>query len=73
VAHILDSFGAIDRLVDFTSTFGRRFYHREVTAGAPKVVLKKTPMKIQAAFTSGQQTLVPFLAEKTIEWSIYEL
>jgi len=70
VAHILDSFGAIDRLVDFTSTFGRKFYQREVSADTSTVVLKKTPMKIQAEFTSGDQTLVPFLAGKTLDWSI---
>lgn len=70
VAHILESFGALDRLVDFTSTFGRRFYGRELPKDALTVALKREPQEIQAEFGNGSEALVPFWAGRTINWSI---
>ncbi|KIJ56656.1 hypothetical protein M422DRAFT_149407 [Sphaerobolus stellatus SS14] len=70
VAHILDSYGAIDRLPDFASNFGRKFYGREVPKDTDVVTLKKKSAKIESKFESGSHTLVPFLAGQTLNWSI---
>jgi dihydroorotase len=71
VAHLLDSFGAIDRLADFTSNFGRDFYQVPASPGAPKVVLEKVQgVRVQTEYSNGEKTVVPFWAGKDLEWQI---
>lgn len=41
-AHLLESFGALHRLEDFVSNFGRRFYQAPVDAAVPKLKLQRT-------------------------------
>ena len=77
VAHVLESYGALDRLEDFVSTFGRRFYKRELTgeAASKSVTLKQVPegFRIEEKYgiTSGEN-VVPFWAGKDINWKIVE-
>jgi len=74
VAHLLDSFGAIDRLADFTSNFGRDFYQVPLNPGAPKVVLQKVQgVRVQAEYSNGGKTVVPFWAGKDLEWQIIKV
>lgn len=71
VAHLLDSFGAIDRLADFTSNFGRGFYQIPANSDAPKVLVEKVQgISVQAEYSSGGKTVVPFWANRQIEWQI---
>ena len=72
VAHVLDSFGALERLADFTSNFGRKFYQRERTAtqANPEVVLRRAKQQIQQHWTMGDESIVPFWAGQYLEWSI---
>ncbi|KAJ8086303.1 dihydroorotase [Marasmius tenuissimus] len=77
VAHVLESYGALDRLEDFVSTFGRRFYKRELTGetSAKKVTLKQVPegFKIQGSYgIASEENVVPFWAGKDIKWKIME-
>ncbi|CAO1620553.1 unnamed protein product [Parajaminaea phylloscopi] len=41
-AHLLESFGALHRLEDFVSNFGRQFYRAPVSAGAKKLTLRRS-------------------------------
>ncbi|KAG1748433.1 dihydroorotase [Suillus paluster] len=71
VAHLLDSFGAIDRLADFTSNFGRAFYQIPLASHAPKVVVQKVQgVTVQAEYSSEEKAVVPFWASRSIDWQI---
>ncbi|KAG0702749.1 dihydroorotase [Suillus ampliporus] len=71
VAHLLDSFGAIDRLADFTSNFGRDFYQTPLDLQAPRVVVQKVQgVSVQAEYSSEGKTVAPFWAGRTIDWQI---
>ncbi|KAK1222955.1 dihydroorotase [Marasmius sp. AFHP31] len=77
VAHVLESYGALDKLEDFVSTFGRKFYKRElaVETSAKKVTLKRVPegFKIQESYgIASGENVVPFWAGKDINWKIVE-
>jgi dihydroorotase len=75
VAHLLDSFGAIDRLADFTSNFGRDFYQIPARPGAPKVVVQKVHggVRVQTEYSNGEKTVVPFWGGKDLEWQIVDV
>ncbi|KAF8897271.1 dihydroorotase [Infundibulicybe gibba] len=77
VAHLLESFGALDRLAGFVSTFGRAFYKQEVP---PEVQLttylqsteEANGLTIEESYASGDENVIPFWAGKTIKWEIIQ-
>ncbi|KAF9021638.1 Dihydroorotase [Hymenopellis radicata] len=70
VAHILDSFGQLDKLQGFVSTFGRKFYGFPADA-EEKVRLRKTEGKVvEEVYTFEQESVVPFWSGKEIAWEI---
>ena len=73
VAHLLESFGALDKLDDFVSGFGRRFYKRVLESNGlrQQVRLRKvTGQKIDTRWTLGGQSVVPFGAGRELGWEI---
>jgi dihydroorotase len=74
VAHLLESFGALDKLEGFVSTFGRAFYKRGVDVDShSKVVLQKTvagKALIDDRYVLGDNTVVPFWAGRDMGWKI---
>jgi dihydroorotase len=73
VAHLLDSFGALERLQDFVSNFGRAFYQRPVQMRALDTVqLRRVASVVPEACVMGQESVVPFCAGKTLSWAIVE-
>ncbi|KAF9651054.1 Dihydroorotase [Thelephora ganbajun] len=78
VAHLLESFGALDRLEGFVSTFGRSFYKRELLGGnaaqIPTIVLKRVEggELIKEGWSEGEQKVIPFWSGKKIDWVIDE-
>jgi len=78
VAHLLESFGALDRLEGFVSTFGRSFYKRELngdnTAQTPIILLKRIEggRLIKEGWTEGEQEVIPFWSGRKIDWIIDE-
>ncbi|EIM88476.1 Dihydroorotase [Stereum hirsutum FP-91666 SS1] len=75
-AHLLESFGALDNLENFTSTYGRRFYRREISgagAAAAKVTLRKVGGRVvDERWTLEGESVVPFWAGKELGWEIIE-
>jgi len=72
-AHLLEEFGALDKLEGFVSTNGRKFYGWEVAAGSGmKVRLRKVsaPVIMASALRKGELSVVPFMAGQTINWLI---
>lgn len=72
-AHLLEEFGALDKLEGFVSSNGRRFYGKEVAAGSKtKVRLHKSLSGLipSAYGIHDGQSVVPFMAGKTISWAI---
>ncbi|EMD40694.1 hypothetical protein CERSUDRAFT_149009 [Gelatoporia subvermispora B] len=73
VAHLLESFGALDRLEGFVSSHGRTFYGFPIAEGEHGVVLRKTPGKVvEEKFIDGEQSVIPFWAGREIGWEIVE-
>ncbi|KAF8165020.1 hypothetical protein B0H34DRAFT_687448 [Crassisporium funariophilum] len=74
VAHILESFGALDRLQGFVSDFGRAFYKRPIQGLEKSVTIRKTASGKVAdeKYVLGNDTLVPFWAGQQIGWEIVE-
>jgi dihydroorotase len=79
VVHLLEEFGALDKVEGFVSEFGRRFYRCEVQRmaeeGNVKVrkVLDKGGRKIEEKWIGDEeQSVVPFWAGKELKWEIVE-
>ncbi|KAF9468924.1 hypothetical protein BDZ94DRAFT_1182680 [Collybia nuda] len=76
VAHLLESFGALERLQGFVSENGRAFYKREVSRDIQTtVVLRKVNAGsgiIQEAYGLGTDSVVPFWAGRKLDWEIVE-
>ncbi|KAJ2933674.1 hypothetical protein H1R20_g3407, partial [Candolleomyces eurysporus] len=76
VAHLLESFDALDKLEGFVSANGRAFYQRPYSSqkvGRDFVTIKKiAPRKVDELYTLGEQKLVPFWAGKEVSWEIEE-
>ncbi|KAF8220360.1 Dihydroorotase [Tricholoma matsutake] len=74
VAHLLESFGALDKLEGFVSNFGRAFYKREAGADSShsKVMLQKIAEEalIDDRYVLNDDVVVPFWAGKEIGWKI---
>lgn len=71
VAHLLELFGALDKLEAFVSTNGRAFYHKPARE-SDKVVLRRTKKVVDEIWTQGDDSVVPFWAGKELEWEIAE-
>ncbi|KAF9076462.1 Dihydroorotase homodimeric type [Rhodocollybia butyracea] len=70
-AHLLESFGALDKLEGFVSTFGRNFYKKP--ANGNKVVLKRpsSAMTIPTnGYTFKEAIVIPFWAGQQLDWII---
>ena len=77
VAHLLESFDALDRLPGFVSEFGRRFYGFELGNGDKEVYsapvkLVRVGSTVNQELLLGDQSVVPFWACRTLNWSIEE-
>jgi dihydroorotase len=71
VAELLESFGAIDKLEGFVSTFGRRFYGMEGVAGSEFVELRKVgEVEVPESYSFEGECVVPFWAGKRLSWEI---
>ena len=74
VAHLLESFGALDRLEGFVSEHGRAFYGRPAQASDGRVTLRRASHKVVGieGYGAGETHVVPFWAGKDIGWEIVE-
>jgi len=70
LAHLLESFGALDKLEDFVSTFGRHFYQRELHVKQTVVIRKIGTYVVDDHYGVGEECVVPFWAGKKINWQI---
>ncbi|KAJ1308519.1 hypothetical protein OPQ81_004223 [Rhizoctonia solani] len=70
VAHLLESFGALDRLNDFVSTNGRRFYKKELPVAAPVVKLRRSLTTVTSQWNLGSDSVTPFWAGKQLGWQL---
>lgn len=76
MAHLLESFGALDRLAGFASENGRAFYKYPIDGQkhARTMTLRKTApgTLVDAKYVLGEESLVPFWAGKEIGWEIVD-
>ncbi|KAF9008748.1 hypothetical protein BDQ17DRAFT_1447264 [Cyathus striatus] len=73
VAHLLESFEAIDKLQGFVSTHGRAFYHQPASSDTA-ITLRKVPggRRVEESYNLGHDNLIPFWAGKPLDWEIVE-
>lgn len=76
VAHLLEDFGALDKLEGFVSGFGRAFYRREITGSSGEkrktTIRKVEARKVDEQWVMGNESVVPFWAGKGLRWEIVE-
>jgi dihydroorotase len=78
VAHLLASFGALDKLQNFVSTFGRNFYGLDQSTGNAGTRRRefaelrklKSAIEVQDKFVMGKECVVPFWAGQKIGWEL---
>jgi dihydroorotase len=73
VAHLLEGFGALDKLEGFVSTNGRKFYREEVSPGQGEVRLRRTTeasARVPGVIRGDGVEVVPFWAGKQLGWEI---
>ncbi|KAJ3416529.1 hypothetical protein HDV05_001266 [Chytridiales sp. JEL 0842] len=76
LANALDSFGALDKLHNFACVYGRKFYGLPaLNSAAPSVMLLKKDLTVEKEIKyvddeGVQRTIVPYLAGKTLKYSI---
>jgi len=72
--HLLEDFGALDRVEGFVSKFGRAFYGREIGGERAelRVVVRKVEggRRIEDKWVMGEENVVPFWAGKELQWEI---
>jgi dihydroorotase len=73
LATLLDSFGALDRLVEFACTNGRKFYGYPID-NTPSLNLSKSATTVPLQYEYNDEygklcTLVPFMAGEKLEWN----
>ncbi|EOQ99329.1 Dihydroorotase [Wallemia ichthyophaga EXF-994] len=72
-AHLLESFGALDKLEGFVSKNGRAFYNiAPKTDKAVTLVKQDTTVPVEYTKSNGEgdSVVVPFMAGKTIKWQL---
>ncbi|KZP12089.1 Dihydroorotase [Athelia psychrophila] len=75
VAHLLEDFGALDKLEGFVGGFGRAFYGRQLhgTHAEKQTLLRKVVgQKVEDQWSLGEQSVVPFWAGKELRWELVE-
>ncbi len=66
-AEAFDSVGKIDKLDDFAGRFGAEFY--EVPVNEQSIELIKKPQVIKQSFDYLDETITPFMAGQTLNWT----
>jgi dihydroorotase len=73
-AHLLESFGALDKLEGFVSKNGRAFYKKEISSptkdGNPVIRLKRCKAPVTESYSLKEVEVVPFWSGKDLEWEI---
>ena len=68
---MLESFGALDRLQNFVSGYGRAFYKRPPEANARRITLRRVNgIKVEDTWRVGGDHVVPFWAGRELGWEI---
>jgi dihydroorotase len=71
-AHLLETFGALDKLEGFVSKNGRAFYKREISPSedGSEIILKRRKTRVTESYSLKQVEVVPFWSGKDLEWEI---
>lgn len=69
VAHLLESFGALDKLQSFVSDNGRAFYQKPTPSGEV-VRLRRLNCQVEETLSLGTDDVVPFWAGRDLQFSL---
>ncbi|KAF8076118.1 Dihydroorotase [Lyophyllum atratum] len=74
VAHLLESFNALDRLDGFVSGFGRAFYKKAISSDRNSRIILQRPRSgkfiIEDKYVLDDHSVVPFWAGRELGWEI---
>jgi dihydroorotase len=70
-AEAFEAAGALDRLEDFASVFGARFYG--LPLNEDRIALVREPWTVPAHYPFGDDTVVPLRAGETVRWRVAQL
>lgn len=71
---MLELFGALDKLQNFVSDYGRAFYRRSAGANARRIVLAKVKgYRVEDTWSFGDATVQPFWTGKELGWQIIDV
>ena len=72
-AHLLESFGALDKLEGFVSKNGREFYKKGIVStdgGGDIVRLRRRRAAVKGKYSLREQEVIPFWTGKDLDWEI---
>lgn len=72
-AHLLESFGALDKLEGFVSKNGRAFYKKGVVStdgGGDVVLLRRRRAAVKGKYSLREQEVIPFWTGRDLVWEI---
>jgi len=72
-AHLLESFGALDKLEGFVSKNGRTFYKKEINStddGKSIVRVRKRKSAVTGKYSLREQEVITFWGGKDLDWEI---
>ena len=72
-AHLLESFGALDKVEGFVSKNGRAFYQKGVVStdgGGDIVLLRRRRAAVKGRYSLREQEIIPFWTGKDLDWEI---
>lgn len=73
MAHLLDSFGALDKLEGFVSKNGRAFYKKDIDTSSrysTTVRLRRGQTPVIGRYSLKEQEVIPFWSGKDLAWEI---
>ncbi len=69
-AQVFDSAGALDKLDNFSSVFGAKFYGLPKNSGT--IILDRSDWTLPDSYRLGRESIVPFKAGETLSWKVSE-
>ena len=66
-----EKYNALDKLENFASRFGPRFYG--LNENKSTITLQKKPWKVPEYYTAGDDRIIPFYAGKILDWQVVSI
>lgn len=69
-AQVFDNMGKLDKLENFSSVFGAKFYN--LTKNSEKITLIRKNYKIKQSYDFGSKIIVPYMHGQELDWTLVD-